>query len=241
MPSREHIVAEIQRTAAANGGKPLGRTRFFAETGIREAAWLGRYWAKWSEALREAGFENNAMMTRLDDEEVLGALAQEVRRLGRMPTAPELRLARRRDPSLPSHNVFGRFGPKALLLRGLLDFCEANEQFTDVAALLPAVDHLTDQDADDASTESPPDTGFVYLLRSGRYYKIGLTLDMDERVRRLKIQLPDPVSEVHRIATDDPRGIERYWHERFKDRRKNGEWFELTPTDVAAFRRRRFM
>lgn len=33
--SREHIIQEIQRTAEANGGAPLGRGRFAAETGVR--------------------------------------------------------------------------------------------------------------------------------------------------------------------------------------------------------------
>ncbi len=41
MVTKAHVLSEIVRTAKANGGMPLGRDRFFAETGIKEADWLG--------------------------------------------------------------------------------------------------------------------------------------------------------------------------------------------------------
>lgn len=48
----------------------------------------------------------------------------------------------------------------------------------------------------------------MYLLRSGRFYKIGRSNAVGRRERELAIQLPERAALVHSIKTDDPSGIE---------------------------------
>jgi hypothetical protein len=98
-------------------------------------------------------------------------------------------------------------------------------------------DGATQEDATGVSDET---FGFVYLIKAGRYYKIGRSNSVGGREREIVLQLPDKAVTVHTIRTDDPPGIEAYWHRRFEARRRNGEWFELPSPDVTAFKRRKF-
>lgn len=68
--TRDHILGEIHRTASANGGTPLGWRRFESETGIRLADW-SKHWARWAEAIQEAGYTPNGFIAAFDDSALL--------------------------------------------------------------------------------------------------------------------------------------------------------------------------
>ena len=241
--NKEHILAEIKRTAALNDGVALGTERFFQETGIKVSDWIGKLWARWGDAVKEAGLTPNALQGRYEDEWLLESYVTLVRELGRIPVVTELRLKARQDKTFPSHTTFERFGNKQQLIKKIIEYCEDKQGYEDVSAI--AVPRLTEavatnEDAD-SDNESEEVIGFVYMLKAGRNFKVGRSSSFDRRSRELKIQLPEQAETVHVIRTDDPVGIELYWHRRFESKRKNGEWFELTAADVKAFKRRKFM
>src|SRR5947209_2669033 len=230
--SRERIIGEIKRTA--EDGKPLGRARFVGETGIGVGE-CERYWPRWSDALREAGFEPNALNARLSDDVILAPLVDEIRRLGRLPSSRELAIRRRDGAPVASPTVYQRrYGSRAELARRVVAYCPDVAELVGPLLVEPPVERETDH---------PVAIGDVYLIKSGRHYKIGRSNAAGRRERELAIQLPERATRVHTIKTDDPPGIERYWHRRFADKRvrPDAEWFSLTPADVRAFKRYKFM
>jgi len=98
-------------------------------------------------------------------------------------------------------------------------------------------DHMNDP-CRYTSTEPRPKKqvqGYVYLLHGGGYFKIGKTIDLSVRNRQIGLQLPFEVTLVHAISTNDIDELERYWHTRFRTKRLNGEWFNLSNEDVSKF------
>ena len=73
--------------------------------------------------------------------------------------------------------------------------------------------------------------GYVYLIKSGEYHKIGLTR-RDPRTRLKEITTPEGVSLIYVIETNDPEGLEQFLHNEFKDKRSNREWFKLNEEDI---------
>jgi hypothetical protein len=233
---REQILNEIQRLAEANGGQPPGRRLLERKTGINEGAWFGKYWARWGDAVAEAGFAPNSKNEKLDEQFVLEKLAEITRHYGKVPASMEMRLFKRTHPDFPNEKtILGHFGGKQKLVARLAEWSRAHSQFADVANLLADIEAQPD-----ISTTTNSAEGLVYLIKSGAHYKIGRSDELERRMKEIKVALPEAFILVHTIRTDDPPGIEAYWHRRFADRRANGEWFKLSNSDIAAFKRRKF-
>ena len=212
---------------------------FLRETGIKEADWKGKHWVRWGDAVREAGFAPNKLTIAYEESALIEKFIAVMREVGRFPVVAELRMKGRSDASIPNDKTFTRFGTKQQFAAKIMDYCQERPGYEDVIALCAAV--VGAQRAQVGETEAEETIGFVYLVKTGRYYKIGRSNSVGRREYELGIQLPEKATTVHTIRTDDPVGIEAYWHARFAAKRKNGEWFELDAKDVGTFKRRKFM
>lgn len=239
--SREQILEEIQRTAKTNGGKPLGRLAFFTETGIREADWRGRFWARWNDVLKDAGFGPNKLNEAIEDEVLLESYAQLAIELGRLPVNAELRLKKRVDPSFPNDKTFARFGTKAQFLVRFKDYCSHKPEYSELLDQIAPEYEEGKESALESQQAAESVDGFVYLVKMGKHYKIGKTFSVPRRHRELALELPEQLTPVHVIRTDDPSGIEAYWHRRFRAKCTNGEWFALSAEEIRIFKKRKFM
>lgn len=74
--------------------------------------------------------------------------------------------------------------------------------------------------------------GYVYLLKSDQYYKIGMSKDVDARMLQISPKLPVPPELIHIIKTEDMRQLEEALHKQFNHFRVNGEWFKLDQNSV---------
>jgi hypothetical protein len=237
---REKIMSEIKRLSAKHG-KTVGKMVFERETGITEGVWRGKYWARWNDIIKEAGFDPNQKTIRTNDEFFILKLIDIFRHYQKIPTSSELQLYRNIDPEVPTARTFDKsFGLKNEMLRKLKVWVSDKPYYTDVAAMLDAV---VDEPEPEAISETAPKEGWVYVIQYGDSYKIGAGSDLEKRVKQVTTKLPDNGELIHAIKTDDPFGIENYWHKRFKDKRakNNSEFFKLNTQDIRAMKRRKFM
>ncbi|HUD56132.1 MAG TPA: GIY-YIG nuclease family protein [Terracidiphilus sp.] len=161
----------------------------------------------------------------------------------------DLKRAKRKSFQLPSDNAIRRqIGEKAAVIRTLIEFCEGKDEYSQTLAVCEAADTVRREAPADSDPEvMREDLGYVYLIRAQGSYKIGCTRAPYRRAAEIANQSASGAELLHLISTDDPEGIESYWHGRFAEKRLNGvnkqsgKWFSLTASEVKAFKRRKFM
>lgn len=75
-------------------------------------------------------------------------------------------------------------------------------------------------------------SGYVYLVECNFAYKIGIAKNVEQRIQNMQTAAPDEITLLCTISTDDMNGLEKELHTKFKDKRRIGEWFDLSPEDV---------
>lgn len=236
------IINQIQKTAITNNGAPLGKLRFLNQTGIKETDWRGIHWAKWSDALIEAGFSPNKKQGAYDEGYLMEKYAVYTLELGHAPTSPELQLKAKRDNDFPSESTFQRrLGSKKSLIGKLIVFCNRTQKYSKILDLIKDEPYATSDESIKETFDELGSTGYVYLMKFGSEYKIGTSNNVERRFRELKTQMPYKGDIIHTITTGDPEGIERYWHDFFKENRLKGEWFHLNSKQIKYFKKRKLM
>ncbi len=133
--TRDEIIAEIRRLAF-EFGRPPGAWLFETETGMPAHRWRGLYWARWSDAVRDAGLEPNPPSLKTDTDVMLEQLAVATRAFGHFPGTAELALYRR-TRRIAGHNTLRRhLGGRAALISRLRAWTAGRPEYADVAALL---------------------------------------------------------------------------------------------------------
>jgi hypothetical protein len=235
--NKDEILNAIRRYSKSNDGKAPGSQRLSSEIGLRKADWYPKYWLRWGDAIREAGCSPNDWNLAYDETFLIEKYIHLTRELKRFPIEGDLIVKRKNDKHFPNRATFSRLGNKSDRAVKIANYCRTNKGYEDVLEIVEAV--LEDQiEAVDSPINSNT-CGFVYLIRHGtrREYKIGRTNNPSRREGEIGIELPHSIKPIHVIKTDDPSGVEAYWHRRFAEKRMKNEWFELSATDVQAFKR----
>jgi hypothetical protein len=245
MPTKpEEILAEIHKFVAANNGEVPGERTFANATGIKPSTWKGIHWIRWTDVVREAGYDPNSMRQRIPDDEILSQLAAIVLELGDFPVRDAIKLHARRTPGFPSWaTIYKRYGGMPEMVSALLDFSRKtdNKKLETLCKARLERESLKPIATSNGQSAKPAKVGFVYLKYSPslRMYKIGKADNPKKRGAGISLLLPEDLVPKHEIKTDCPYILEKYWEHRFRDKKKQGEWYDLSPSEVNSFKRRR--
>lgn len=72
---------------------------------------------------------------------------------------------------------------------------------------------------------------YIYIIKGKEYYKIGYTTNYKKRIKQYKTHNPN-VNTICLVKTPKAFELEGYYHDLYKDKNVDGEWFNLTEEEV---------
>ena len=238
---KDDLIKIMIRTTKENDGKPLGMIRLEKEQGITKNIWL-KYWPTYSSYVKESGIKPNVFSKQGYDEDFLiQKMIDLIKDTGDFPTNNAVRHKSKNDKDFPNFTTFHKLGSKHERARKIIEYCEKKGGLNEIIRICLPYCKADMRDDEIESEEEIHTSSYVYLMKSGKFYKIGRSDSPGRREYDLNLTLPEETKCIHKIRTDDPIGIEKYWHERFADKRKGGEWFDLSNNDVKNFKRKKIM
>ena len=239
MLMKEEILKEIQKCAKENGDKTPSEKKFYEYAGIGIHDLKKHGWAYYGELVRDADLIPNKFdNTRYSHKKLCKLFIEAIRVKGDWPTIGMLDVRHHKNQKLPDSSTFynklGKVKNNALP-KTIIEFIKDKQGYDDVLSICNSIlEKNVNQD------ELPGDndivSGFVYLGIQNGVHKIGKSKDPNRRREDITLLGPGPFKLIHEIETDDMKGVEKYWHNRFEKKWIRGEWYKLNSFDVKTFK-----
>jgi len=79
--------------------------------------------------------------------------------------------------------------------------------------------------------------GFVYVIQSGDFVKIGKSVEVERRLKAIAAANPQKIRIVNVFHVSDMHRLERALQHRFRSRRVRREWFRLDASEIETIRK----
>ena len=184
------------------------------------------------------------MTQKIPDQDIREQLAAFIITLGYFPVRDEINMQAKVAVGFPVwQTVKKRYGGMPQTAAALLEYgrITANTALIKLCEARLEREALKPKHNANSPSQVAVKTGFVYLKYSPslRLYKIRKANDADKRGAGISLLLPEDLVRKHEIRTDCPYILEKYWENRFRAKKKQGEWYDLTSADISSFKKRR--
>jgi hypothetical protein len=243
MITKEETLEKMKEWSRENNSKTPSEKVFFeyAEIGIHDLKKLG--WSHYGALVQEAGLKPNKFdKTKYNKTGLCVLFVGTIREKNKWPTRGELDVKHFQDPNFPNYGTFvNQLGLTGDLAQSILDFIKDKKGFEDIEDIcVPIIEkYKNDQITNNAGKTVEQVYMYKYKNQS-QPIKVGRSNDVFTRGIQLAAGGHDKLELLHFIKTDDPIGVEQYWHNRFRQlgrEEQANEWFKLKPEDVKAFKR----